>query len=88
MSPLSTAKMSHAHKDDLHVGPYRLEKTLGKGQTGEYFGVFLFDTGVHVFARALVLTLVHALIRARVFIFLCVFLFLYVSLLVYLFFLL
>nr|KAG5692329.1 hypothetical protein BaRGS_033194 [Batillaria attramentaria] len=25
--------MSHSHKDELYVGPYRLEKTLGKGQT-------------------------------------------------------
>ncbi|KAI8783624.1 serine/threonine-protein kinase BRSK1, partial [Biomphalaria glabrata] len=33
--------MSHAHKDDLYVGPYRLEKTLGKGQTG------LVKLGVH-----------------------------------------
>lgn len=27
--------MSHSHKDELYVGPYRLEKTLGKGQTGK-----------------------------------------------------
>ncbi|GFR75222.1 hypothetical protein ElyMa_002182000 [Elysia marginata] len=36
MSPVPASggsRMSHAHKDDLHVGPYRLEKTLGKGQT-------------------------------------------------------
>ena len=25
----------HSHKDELFVGPYRLEKTLGKGQTGK-----------------------------------------------------
>ncbi|ESO04571.1 hypothetical protein HELRODRAFT_79002 [Helobdella robusta] len=29
------------HRDDLYVGPYRLEKTLGKGQTG------LVKLGVH-----------------------------------------
>ncbi|XP_076471771.1 serine/threonine-protein kinase BRSK2-like isoform X1 [Babylonia areolata] len=33
--------MSHSHKDELYVGPYRLEKTLGKGQTG------LVKLGVH-----------------------------------------
>ncbi|XP_041365231.1 serine/threonine-protein kinase BRSK2-like [Gigantopelta aegis] len=33
--------MSHSHKEELYVGPYRLEKTLGKGQTG------LVKLGVH-----------------------------------------
>ncbi|RUS81919.1 hypothetical protein EGW08_010305, partial [Elysia chlorotica] len=43
MSPVRAggASMSQSHKDDLHVGPYRLEKTLGKGQTG------LVKLGVH-----------------------------------------
>ncbi|XP_050410961.1 serine/threonine-protein kinase BRSK2 isoform X1 [Patella vulgata] len=35
------SKMSHSHRDELYVGPYRLEKTLGKGQTG------LVKLGVH-----------------------------------------
>ena len=30
-----SGRMSHSHKDELYVGPYRLEKTLGKGQTGK-----------------------------------------------------
>ncbi|ESO97969.1 hypothetical protein LOTGIDRAFT_104436 [Lottia gigantea] len=33
--------MSHTHREELYVGPYRLEKTLGKGQTG------LVKLGVH-----------------------------------------
>ena len=33
-----------------YVGPYRLEKTLGKGQTGEE-GVVLFFRGISVEAR-------------------------------------
>ena len=31
----SAGRVPHPHKDDQYVGPYKLEKTLGKGQTGE-----------------------------------------------------
>ena len=32
-----------------YVGPYRLEKTLGKGQTGKFFFVFLHFVIGHFF---------------------------------------
>lgn len=34
-------RTSHGHKEEQYVGPYKLEKTLGKGQTG------LVKMGIH-----------------------------------------
>ena len=52
-----------SHREEQYVGPYRLEKTLGKGQTGEQFFWFLIlpkkDSAAlssHLASRLLVLT--------------------------------
>ena len=36
-----------------YVGPYRLEKTLGKGQTGEFICFFIFrEKKINLFMRS------------------------------------
>uniref|UniRef100_A0A0K2UA08 Uncharacterized protein n=1 Tax=Lepeophtheirus salmonis TaxID=72036 RepID=A0A0K2UA08_LEPSM len=40
MSKENTAPSSGSHEAHQYVGPYRLEKTLGKGQTGKKINHF------------------------------------------------
>lgn len=44
-----------------YVGPYRLEKTLGKGQTGMYSQKIYIQIYVHIYMQNLKSNLMHTL---------------------------